>query len=78
LSGCGPSSSALGRVADFHSLRHTFISNLAAGGVHPTTAQLLARHSTITLAMDRYTHSFRGDEGAALAVLPDLTTGGTE
>ncbi len=27
-----------GRVADFHSLRHTFITNLASGGVHPKTA----------------------------------------
>ena len=26
-------------IADFHSLRHTFISNLAAGGVHPKLAQ---------------------------------------
>jgi integrase len=44
-----------GLVADFHALRHTFISNLAAGGIHPKTAQQLARHSTITLTMDRYT-----------------------
>ncbi len=62
-----------GRVADFHALRHTFISNLAAGGVHPKTAQALARHSTITLTMDRYTHSYRGEESEALAVLPDLS-----
>lgn len=25
-------------IADFHSLRHTFFSNLAAGGVHPKLA----------------------------------------
>lgn len=62
-----------GRVVDFHALRHTFISNLAAGGVYPKTAQALARHSTITLTMDRYTHQYGGDERAALAVLPDLT-----
>ncbi len=62
-----------GRHADFHCLRHSFISNLAAGGVHPKTAQLLARHSTITLTMDRYTHSYRGDLSAALDVLPDLS-----
>jgi len=31
-----------GRYADFHSLRHTFISNLAVAGVHPKTAQRLA------------------------------------
>ena len=50
-----------GRVADFHALRHTFISNLANAGVHPKTAQTLARHSTITLTMDRYSHSCRGN-----------------
>ena len=38
-----------GRFADFHALRHTFITNLATGGVHPKTAQTLARHSAITL-----------------------------
>jgi hypothetical protein len=40
-------------VADFHALRHTYISNLASAGVHPKIAQALARHSTITLTMDR-------------------------
>ena len=62
-----------GRASDFHSLRHTFISNLAAGGVHPKVAQALARHSTITLTMDRYTHSYHGEQTEALSVLPDLT-----
>jgi len=45
------------RKADFHALRHTFISNLAAGGVHPKIAQTLARHSTFALTMERYSHS---------------------
>jgi len=67
-----PARDAGGRVCDFHGLRHTFISNLAAGGVHPKVAQALARHSTITLTMDRYTHQLVGDELAALDVLPDL------
>jgi integrase len=62
-----------GRVADFHALRHTFISNLAGGGVHPKTAQALARHSTITLTMDRYSHVYRDDLTAALDALPDLS-----
>ena len=62
-----------GRVADFHALRHTFISNLAAGGIHPKMAQGLARHSTITLTMDRYTHTVVGEQSAALAARPDLT-----
>ena len=64
-----------GRVADFHSLRHTFISNLANSGVHPKTAQALARHSTITLTMDRYTHSLVEQRADAVARLPDLSGG---
>ena len=62
-----------GRVSDFHSLRHTFISHLVAGGVHPKTAQTLARHSTITLTMDRYSHSFHSEQSVALGVLPDIS-----
>ena len=62
------------RVADFRTQRHTFITNLAMGGVHPK----LARHSTIGLTMDRYTHQYAGDEVATLDVLPDLDTPATE
>lgn len=62
-----------GRVVDFHALRHTFISSLATGGVHPKVAQALARHSTITLTMDRYTHLVASEQTGALAALPDLT-----
>jgi len=61
-----------GRVADFHALRHTFISNLSKGGVSPKVAQTLARHSTINLTMDTYTHIQLYDERAALEKLPDL------
>jgi integrase len=59
-----------GRVADFHALRHTFITNLVRGGVHPKVAQTLARHSTITLTMDRYSHTVVGEQVAALDALP--------
>ncbi len=41
--------------------------------MHPKTAQALAQHSTITLTMDRYSHSYHGEQSAALAVLPDLS-----
>jgi len=61
-----------GRVFDFHALRHQFISNLAAAGVHPKVAQTLARHSTISLTMDRYTHLGLVDQTAALDKLPSL------
>ncbi|MEX2212630.1 MAG: tyrosine-type recombinase/integrase [Phycisphaeraceae bacterium] len=70
-----PATDDAGRVVDFHALRHTFITNLASGGVHPKIAQSLARHSTITLTMDRYTHSLAGDEVSALEALPDLSAG---
>ena len=63
-----------GLVADFHSLRHTFISNLARAGVHPKLAQSLVRHSDINLTMSRYTHTTRGEQSEALAALPDLST----
>ena len=61
-----------GRFADFHALRHTFITNLTKGGVSPRVAQSLARHSTITLTMDRYSHVVQSSERAALEVLPDI------
>jgi len=62
-----------GRYADFHALRHTFITGLVTGGVNPKVAQTLARHSVITLTMDRYTHLYAGNLASALDVLPDLT-----
>ncbi len=65
-------------VADFHSLRHTFITNLARGGVHPRLAQDLARHSDINLTLSRYTHTLLGERAKALAALPDLSKDNTE
>jgi integrase len=62
-----------GRYADFHSLRHTTGSLLAASGVHPKVAQSIMRHSNIDLTMSRYTHTLRGQESEAVAKLPDLS-----
>jgi len=59
-------------VVDFHSLRHTFITTLVRSGVSPAVAKTLARHSTITLTIDRYTHTLVADQRAALASLPKL------
>jgi integrase len=61
---------AAGLFADFHSLRHSFISMLAAGGIHPKLAQKLARHSDINLTMNRYSHTLLTDEAQALESLP--------
>ncbi len=60
--------------ADFHSLRHSFITNLARAGVHPSDAQALARHSTITLTMNHYTHSVRADLRRIINEQPELST----
>ncbi len=62
-----------GQVLDFHSFRHTFITNLAAAGVHPKRAMDLARHSDINLTLARYTHTSHGELAAALEGLPDLS-----
>ncbi|APW60525.1 Tyrosine recombinase XerD [Paludisphaera borealis] len=62
-------------VADFHSLRHTFITNLHRLGLSPKNIQFLARHSTITLTMDRYTHVDQNDVAAALAGVSLLVPG---
>jgi integrase len=67
-----------GRVFDFHALRHQFISNLAHAGAHPKEAQALARHSTITLTMDRYTHLGMVDMVSALDKLPAIRAGTEE
>ena len=61
-----------GEKADFHALRHSFITLLASSGVHPKVAQQLARHSTITLTMDRYSHARLVDLNAAVKNLPSL------
>ena len=60
-----------GRVLDFHSLRHTFITDLAAANVPAKVAQELARHSTVTLTLDVYTHVEAARLAEAVAKLPD-------
>ena len=62
-------------VFDFHALRHQFLSDLAQSGVHPKVAQELARHSTISLTMDRYSHVLDGQKTDALESLPSLGNG---
>lgn len=66
------------RVADFHSLRHTFITRLIRSGAKPKEAQTLARHSTIKLTMDRYTHTGLHDVAAAVEGLPRIPSTGPE
>ncbi|MHC4702197.1 MAG: tyrosine-type recombinase/integrase, partial [Planctomycetota bacterium] len=62
-----------GRFCDFHSLRHTTGSLLAASGVHPKVAQEIMRHGDINLTMNLYTHTLRGQEADAVNRLPDFS-----
>ena len=65
-------------VADFHSLRHSFISRLVGSGANVKVCQQLARHSTPTLTIGRYAHAGVAERVAALAglrpVAPELST----
>jgi len=60
------------RFVDFHALRHTYITRLVRSGVAPAVAKNLARHSTIVLTMDHYTHTLIEDARAALDRLPGI------
>ncbi len=63
-----------GGKADFHSLRHRFITSMVKAGVLPKDAMQLARHSTITLTMDRYAHVTFDEMALAVARIPALAS----
>ena len=51
---------------DFHCLRHTYCTQLARNGVHPSVAQRMMRHVRIETTMRFYTHlQFADDVSAA-------------
>jgi integrase/recombinase XerD len=58
-----------GLFADFHSLRHLFITSLERAGITPKMAQTLARHSDIRLTLGVYTHIELHDQTAAIGTL---------
>ncbi len=60
---------ARGLYADFHSLRHTYITNIGRSGASMKTRQELARHSEPGLTM-RCTHTQLEDKVRALEGLP--------
>jgi len=53
-------------VADFHSLRHTFIARMNRGGVPISTAMDLARHSDPSLTLKTYGHISTSDRKAGV------------
>jgi len=67
-----------GLFADFHSMRHLFITSLERAGVSPKMAQTLARHSDIRLTLGVYTHVELPDCSAAIESLPPPPSGTTD
>ena len=61
-----PYADGLGHDFDFHALRGQFIAGLVRSDAHPKDAQTAARHSTITLTMDRYAKTDRRQTAAAV------------
>lgn len=61
-----------GRTCDFHALRATYITHIVKGGASPKIAQHLARHGSIGLTMDVYTHIGLHDTQGALLTLPHI------
>ncbi len=69
-----PYEDVAGRDFEFHALRHQFITGLALADLPVKVAQTLARHSTIVLTMDCYSHVGKNDAAEALEKLPPLPT----
>ena len=61
-----------GRYADFHALRHTYLSRLGRSGASPKAMQRLARHTTVELTLGRYTHANLFDLASAVDGMPPL------
>jgi integrase len=68
-----PYKDADGKHADFHALRHTFITRLVRTGADAKVVQKLARHSTPMLTLGRYSHAHEDDMRNAVAGAPSLT-----
>lgn len=66
-----------GRRLDFHSLRHTYATNLSKAGVPPRVAMEMMRHSDIKLTMKTYTDGTQLPVAEALNKLPWLGVAGS-
>lgn len=66
-----PVTDDLGRVLDFHALRHTYGTSLARV-VLPAIHQKLMRHQDIRTTMEYYLHLEEEDKAVGLAKLPTL------
>lgn len=72
-----PKRDAQGRVAVLHSLRHTFVTMLAAAGVDSATQRKLSRHASEKM-LAVYQDAAQLPLRAALALLPAAVTGAAQ
>jgi integrase len=63
------------RYADFHALRHTYLSRLGRSGASAKAMQKLARHTTVELTIGRYTHADLTDLAFAVNGMTPLPVG---
>lgn len=59
-----------GRVADFHSLRHTYATAVVRAGATVKEAQTLARHGSPELTFRVYAHARLSELGRTLDAMP--------
>ena len=71
-----PYRDSAGRVADFHSLRHSFITHASRSCKSSRMTQELARHSDPKLTANIYTHPEMRDLAAVVASMPLLNGAG--
>ena len=67
-----PYRDASDQVADFHALRHSYVTSLIQSNASVKVVQTLARHSTPSLTLGIYSHVGLFDQVGALVGLPDL------
>jgi site-specific recombinase XerD len=56
----------------WHDLRHSAASMLAARGVHPTTAQAILGHATVSTTLGVYSHADRAAVHQAVMGMDDV------
>lgn len=61
-----------GRIADAHSLRSSYVTELVRRGANAKVVQTLARHATPDMTLGIYARLRPDEERAALSVLPSL------
>lgn len=59
----------------FHTLRHTYTSNLLSGGAAPKDVQELLGHSNVSTTMNIYAHSKREAKRTSARLLDQIASG---